>query len=352
MSQPIRVVLLSKVRMNPYVQLLRQGLTQADPHLTVSIEPYFSMPWFLRNRSQVDLLHLHWLELLYDYADLGLRLKRVFSVLAGLLAARLSGVRLVYTAHNLGQHEDRHARLNALANRLVFRLADAIHVHDQMAAWEVARRYGRRKGVYIASHGHYVSWYPNTTNRQEARQRLCLPTDSFVYLSLGLIRPYKGLETLLGSFAALPDRDARLVIAGHGAEPDYLEQLKRQAQQDDRVLLRPGYVPDDGVQVYCNAADIFVLPYHQATTSGAALLAFSFGLPIVAPDRAPFRALLAHGRGVAYNPERPESLSQALLRARDIDMEHVRRAVRSYTQELDWPSVAAIHAGIYRRLLL
>ncbi len=351
MSQPVRVVLLSKVRMNPYVQLLRQGLTQADPHLTVSIEPYFSLPWFLRKRGQVDLLHLHWLELLYDYADLGLRLKRAFSVLAGLLVARLSGVRLVYTVHNLGQHEDRHARLNALANRLVFRLADAVHVHDQMAAWEVARLYGRRQGVYIAPHGHYATWYPNVVSRAEARRRLDIPENAFVYLSLGLIRPYKGLETLLDSFAAVPDTSARLIVTGHGAEPDYLDQLKRQAQRDDRVLLRPGYVPDDDVQVNCNAADTFVLPYHRATTSGAALLAFSFGIPIVAPDRPPFRALLAHGRGVAYNPELSESLGQALLRARDIDMESARRAVRAYTQELDWPSVAAIHAGTYRRLL-
>ena len=351
MSGPLRIVLLSKVRLNPYVQLLRQGLLQADENLSVSVEPNFSLPWLLRHRRDVDLLHLHWLELLFDYPDRRLRLKRAFSVGVGLLAARLAGIKLVYTVHNLAQHERRYPLLNALASRLVFRLAGAIHVHDEAARQEVARRFGRRSAIYIAPHGHYAAWYKNTVSRVKARGRLGLPPDAFVYLFLGLIRPYKGLETLIAAFAAMPDEDVRLVIAGHVAEPAYLDSLTEQARQDPRILLRPGYVPDDEVQVFCNAANVSVLPYRDVTTSGAAWLAFSFGLPIVAPLRPPFRALIEDGRGLGYDPQDPQGLGLALRQVRAMDGAGARRSIERFLVGRDWRTIAAIHAGVYRRLV-
>jgi glycosyltransferase involved in cell wall biosynthesis len=351
MTDALRIVLVSKVHPNPYVQLLYEGLSTSQHSLAVSIESNFSLSWVLRHRGRVDLLHLHWLELLYDDPHLSLRMTRALSVLAGVAAARLSGIRVVYTVHNLAQHEERHRRLNQSSERFVLRLADAVHVHDQMAAWEVAHQYGRRHSVYIAPHGHYKSWYPNNITRDEARRQLGLSPDAFVFLSLGLIRPYKGLETLLNAFATQDDPRLRLLIAGHVAEPAYMEGISRQAQQDKRVMLHTEYVPDEKVQVYCHAADVFVLPYHRVTTSGAALLAFSFDLPIVAPDRPPFRALLAHGRGMAYNPDQTDGLAKALREARQTDIERARQAVRAYTHELAWPDVAAIHANMYQKLL-
>ncbi len=350
-GRSLRIVLLSKVRLNPYVQLLRQGLLQAGEDLSVSVEPNFSLPWLLRHRRDVDVLHLHWLELLFDYPDRRLRLKRAFSVGAGLLAARMFGIKLVYTVHNLAQHERRYPLLNALANRLVFRLAGAIHVHDVAARQEVARRYGHRSAIYVAPHGHYATWYANTVSREEARRRLGLASDEFVYLFMGLIRPYKGLETLIAAFAAMPDENMRLVIAGHIAEPDYLDSLVEQAGRDPRILLRPGYVPDDEVQVFCNAADVSVLPYRDVTTSGAAWLAFSFSLPIVAPNRPPFRDLVADGRGLGYDAAHAQGLTLALQQAQALDGERAQAAIRHFLKRHDWPAIAMIHAAVYHRLV-
>jgi len=347
----LRVVLLSKVRLNPYVQLLRKGLQQADANLAVSIEPNFSLPWILRHRRDVDLLHLHWLELLFDYPDRRLRWKRAFSVLAGLLAARMFGIKLVYTVHNLAQHERRYPLLNALAGRLVFRLAGAIHVHDEAARHEVARRYGRLAAIYVAPHGHYATWYANTVSRAEARRRLKLPPDGFVYLFLGLIRPYKGLEALIAAFTAMPGDNVRLVIAGHVADPAYLDSLIEQAGPDPRILLRPEYVPDDEVQIFCNAADVSVLPYRDVTTSGAVWLAFSFGLPVIAPDRPPFRALIEDGRGLGYDAEHTQGLTAALQQAQALDGERVRAAIRRFLEGHDWHTIAMIHAAVYHRLV-
>ena len=90
----------------------------------------------------------------------------------------------------------------------------------------VAARFGRRQGVVIVPHGHYLGYYPNTVSRGEARAALSLPADAFVFVCLGLLRPYKGLEELLPAFRSLPERDLVLLLAGKPGSKNYLSALQ------------------------------------------------------------------------------------------------------------------------------
>ncbi len=42
-------------------------------------------------------------------------------------------------------------------------------------------------------------------------------------------------------------------------------------------------IPDDQMQVYLRAADAVVLPYRDVLSSGSAILAMTFGQPVIAP---------------------------------------------------------------------
>ncbi len=42
----------------------------------------------------------------------------------------------------------------------MLRQADVLHVHDASTAEAIAARYGRRDGVAIVPHGHYLTSYP------------------------------------------------------------------------------------------------------------------------------------------------------------------------------------------------
>ena len=72
------------------------------------------------------------------------------------------------------------------------------------------------------------------------------------------------------------------------------------------------------MQIYFNASDACVLPYRRVTTSGAALLAYSFGKPIVAPAIGPFPDLITPERGVLFHPDKGD-LTDALCRVRELD---------------------------------
>lgn len=345
-----RVVIVSRVKRNPYVQLLAEGLRQSDLRLDVRVDDHFSAGWVWRQRRAADVLHLHWLELFYTYPSLGRSLKRWVSVMLGLLLARLCGLRLVYTLHNLEQHEGRRPRLARWGHRVLLRLAHAVHVHDAETAATLARDWGRARGVHVIAHGSYVGAYPNTLSRGQARERLGLDASAFVYLSLGRVRPYKGLEELLQAFRQLPDGDAVLYVAGEVQDPGYERELEALAQGDARVRLALQFVPDEALQLYLNACDVAVLPYRHVTTSGAAILAFSFAVPVVAPRLGCFVDLVgAQERGSLFDPGAPAGLFAALQQVRTLDLAAMRQACAAYAREHGWSVLARRHAALYQR---
>ncbi len=367
------VLILSAVGtgVNPYIGLLRDGLTAAGAQVRL-VERLD--PADLTSDTRPDVIHLHWLDhydvprailflglhgatdlprraarrILETVCNLALvyqarRWQRLRRLLTQLRRFQAHGGRVAYTVHNVEAHEGEGAA-DRWGTAQLIALADVVHVHDASTAEAVAARFGRRERVAAIPHGHYIDCYPNEISREAARDRLGLPADAFVYLALGLMRPYKGLEELAPAFRSLPDPGAVLLLAGRPSPASYAETLAKLTAGDPRIRLIPQFVPPQDVQLYLNAADICVLPYRQITTSGAALLAFSFGAPVLAPRIGAFPHLLAEGRGILYDPADPAGLSHALIDAASTDWQPIRSEILSWVQQFDWP-------GIGRRLV-
>ena len=347
----MRIVYLSKVKRNPYVSLLCDAVNRADDGCCAEIADHFSLGWMWRQRARVELLHIHWLELFFVYPSALQSVKRWLSVMLGLLLARWSGVALVYTVHNIWHHESKRPLLVALGNRVLLLLADLVHVHDEGTAKALEGRWGRSRGVVVIPHGSYVGAYPDGISRQQARQALGVPPEAFCFLSLGRVRPYKGLEDLVSAFGRLDDAEAVLVIAGEPQEPHFGETLRAAADCDPRIRLHLGFVAEDDLQRYFRACDVCVLPYRHVTTSGAAILAFSFGTPVIAPEIGSFRQLVDDGcHGILYCPDDDGALLRALSVARVSPVDQMRSAVQARVRTLDWSDLSASFVAGYRQV--
>ena len=344
----LSVALVSTVTMNPYVELLRRAL-DAIPGVAAQSQRELTPAWVWGERSRLQVIHLHWVELQIASPSRWRALKKFARLLAGVSLARTLGKTLVYTVHNVAHHEGQNARLNDWANRLIFRAADAIHVHDACVAGQVASAFGRTCGVYVVPHGNYIGAYPVHTSREEARQQLGLSAGDKVFLFLGQIRPYKGVEELIVAFRKMQDREFALVIAGHPGDAAYAARVEEMAKGDSRIHLHLAYVPDEDLHRYLLAADASVLPYREVTTSGAALLCFSFGLPSVAPQIGCFAGLLERNRGVGYDPDDSQGLERAMRQAAGMDREAVRADTLRFAESLGWDRLARQHLEAYRR---
>lgn len=346
-ASALRVALVSTVAMNPYVELLRRAL-DAMPDVRAVSQRDLTPAWVWRNRRGVDVIHLHWLELQIASPSRWRAFKKFTRLVGAVLLARVLGITFVYTVHNLEHHEGRNALLNRWANGCVFALADAVHVHDEGVAGQLAARYGRRRGVYVVPHGNYIGAYPVADSREGARARLGLSPQPTVFLFLGQVRPYKGVQELIAAFRQLEGEEYVLLIAGNPQDANYAARIAAAAQDDSRIRLRLGFVPDEELHCYLLAADVDVLPYREVTTSGAALLAFSFGLPIVAPNIGCFAGLVAGNRGILYDPGDPHGLVDALARAAALDRDAARREALAYAESLAWDRLAPLHLAAYR----
>ncbi|MEO1390975.1 MAG: glycosyltransferase, partial [Cyanobacteria bacterium J06634_6] len=192
----------------------------------------------------------------------------------------------------------------------------------------------------------------STNSRAEARKALNIAESDFVFLFLGLIRSYKGVPELLAAFEKLDNPNARLVIAGKVHEEDIeLEDLLHQkASADQSIQFIPGFVPDEDIQIYMNAADTVVFPYRDILTSGAVLLAMSFGQSCVAPRIGCISETLDSDGAFLYDPQLDSGLLEAIQKS--IRKRHELPRMGKHNMRLaegySWERVANMTQTIYR----
>ena len=78
-------------------------------------------------------------------------------------------------------------------------------------------------------------------------------------------------------------------------------------------------IPVEDIQYFFRAADYAVCAYRSSLNSGAAMLALSFGVPLVAPETVAFSELLMRGVGIGYAPDDRPALAAALAAAIETD---------------------------------
>jgi len=379
----MRIALFSAVKpeTNRYIGLLRDGLIATGVEVTLLHQP--GPTGLPPEAREADLIHLHWLELwgrppylnlagLTRWGWPGRGLQRLFlplvnsqrafawrrgafleRFLSALTTYKTGSGRLVYTLHNLTQHEGEADHIEAHALSRLLSLADAVHVHNDRMADVLRARYPVIPPSVTIPHGNYLGAYPNRLDRAEARTRLDIPPDRFVALFLGLIRPYKGLDDLLAAFQAIDDPASLLLVAGQSRPPGYAESLIKAAKSDERIRWHPHFVPDDDLQVWMNAADIVVLPYRRVSTSGAAMLAFSFGKPIIAPALPAFQELMRGNPalGLLYDPTRPAALQAVLRQAQSINWQAARGDILAWAAQFDWQTIGQRLLTLYTQIL-
>ena len=147
------------------------------------------------------------------------------------------------------------------------------------------------------------------------------------FLFFGTMRGNKGVALLPEAIARLARHRTNfdLLIAGKTMR----RAMRRMQPMLDlpQVSVRDGFIPDADVPDIFGAAQVFLAPFGDFFTSGSVMLAQTFGLPVIGPDRAEMRAITPpENHDLLYEGQRPKPLVQMMKRL--IDMPDAELAQR------------------------
>jgi glycosyltransferase involved in cell wall biosynthesis len=285
----------------------------------------------LRQRIDADVVHYQWLTM-------------------PALDARLLPPRRprLMTAHYVLPPRPSHRQV-AGARRL-FGSMDAVIAHSEHGAARLREEVGLDPArLRVIPHGAFDHF----TRLPEEKP---LPAelegaDGPVILFFGLLRPYKGLDTLLHAFREL--ESAELWIVGNPRmDIEALRQLAAEAAGRVRFVTR--FVEDAEVPPIFRRADLVVLPYRDAEQSGVLYTGLAFGKPLVLSSVGGFPEVAATGAARLVPPEDPPALARALselvadLAARERLATAAREAAAG---PYSWDAIAARTLVLYEELI-
>ncbi len=293
---------------NPYQKLLYGNLNKLFGCSVFGFKPEdFSIDCMKAYLSQSRILHLHWINVLYQLQDAQSR----NDFISALLWAKGKGLKIVWTVHNYISHESENQQRELEIRKRVAQIADHLIVHGKPAREIVCESYNAEpEKVHIIPHGHYSGFYRNDLSRDAAREKLGIPDRDYVFLFFGNIRAYKGLESLVEAFVRInkKHRHTSLLIAGRGLDQEIRDYVDKKAHDCKKIKAHMKFVDDDDVQAYMNASDVVVLPYKNVLTSGAALLALSFMKPVLAPPKGLIPEVVDSSTGALFDDHKQMEL--------------------------------------------
>jgi len=172
-----------------------------------------------------------------------------------------------------------------------------------------------------------------------------------VVLFFGLLRPYKGIDTLLRAFR-LVDGAELWVVGNPRMDVEPLRRLAAEAPGRVRLLTR--FVDDDEIPAIFRRADVVVLPYRDAEHSGVLYTGLAFGKAMVLSAVGGFPELGERRAARVVPPEDAAALAAAL--AELVGDEGARGELASAASAAaagpySWDAVAARTLALYGELL-
>jgi glycosyltransferase involved in cell wall biosynthesis len=345
-----RIVEKASARLKPPEEA--RGTTENPDRLRVLRYPYIHLPvlwpiteplqilalglWaILRHGRDADLLHGHCI-----YA------MGVPAVVLGKLTGRPS----VSTAHgtDLYVHSQSERAPIRWWTRMVLKGATRIiAVSTSLAEMVASLGVGQDRRRFVPN-GVDISRFRPAGDPRPFREKLGLPPDAHIFLSLGLFIPQKGHRVLVEAFRLLTERrpESYLVLAGDGPLRAEIAAKMTQAGLDERVRFL-GLLSHEEVAPWIAASNALLLPSIDEGMPLAILEAFASGRPLVGTTAGGIPEVVNDDRlGILVPPGDPGAFARAMEESMDRTWD--TDVLRARAEEFGWPVIIEKILAIYR----
>ncbi len=195
---------------------------------------------------------------------------------------------------------------------------------------------------------------PQVDTGKTLRTKLGIPTDAVVAATVRRLVYKNGIDTLLETAKVTVKANRQLVYLVIGKGPD-LNDVKAKISQlgIEQNFKLAGFISDEDLPRYYNAADFFVLPSKSGEGLPlVALEAMACGLPIVATDVGGIREVLEGGYGKVVPPNNPQLMAEASLAFADMKLGNIKGKLRQImTEKYSWDANVARLNKVYEEII-
>lgn len=331
--------------LNPYEKTKHEIEVFPAPYFTLPLEVIRKRDYYLASRSSLstvakaslnfDVIHAHFLTSGY----IGAKLKEKF------------GKPFILTIHG-GEVYNLPYRNDWYYNLVRFILARADCV---VAASKYMRRCALSLGVsskklYLIPNGYDEKLF-KPISLLEAREKLGLPTNKQIVLSVGNLFDVKGHTDLLNAMSAvLKERNnVILVIVGSGPLERKLRKTAKNLCINSKILLT-GMKRHEEIPLWMNACNLFVLPSLNEGFGTVIPEAMACGKPVVATRVGGIPDTISNDdAGILVDPGDPMALTSAILDA--LDRKWRSAVILNHVKKYRWSHIAKQIISVYQDAL-
>lgn len=201
---------------------------------------------------------------------------------------------------------------------------------------------------------------PNTTFMRRIHPIESTPTPATTQLPkrgrlellfFGLIRPYKGLETLLTAAEQLADEEVYVSVVGEPWGDAEALQQQIATTRIPNLEAKLEYVSDEEAANYFERTDAVVLPYRAATGSAVVALAYAYDKPVIATAVSGLVDAVIDGKtGLLVAPDSPEALATAIKNTSRDQLAAMKPSIAEFCQANSWQAMGEAVAAFAQKL--
>jgi glycosyltransferase involved in cell wall biosynthesis len=195
---------------------------------------------------------------------------------------------------------------------------------------------------------------PLAGKREKMRKKLGIPQNATVVTTVRRLVYKNGVDTLIEGAGIAVKKNPNIIFLVVGKGPDQSSvQMRAQQLGIENNFRLTGFVKDEDLPLYYNAADFFVLPSKSGEGLPlVALEAMACGLPVIATNVGGINEVLMSNWGKLVPPNEPDLLAKAVLEFAETDFSSRKKELRSVMEEkFSWDKNVDSLVEIYEELI-
>lgn len=264
---------------------------------------------------------------------------------------------IVATLHNPIPHS--HARkthknmAEIIKNALLFN-SSRIIIHGPRTKSQAKQVGLSSHKLKIIPHGiydKYLDWEDKVNTTEELKNQVLL---------FGHIRPNKGYDRLpkIASMVKKEVPDVKFIVAGQSRSSTGKLRISKetmdQLKSNERIKLIDRYIPNEEVAKLFQQSKILLLPYHDATQSGVALIGYALEVPMVATDTGDMGWMIQKDNsGLLADPKSDEEIAEnvIMLLKNDSLIKKIKENIKKKKHQYSWEEIAKSTVDLYYDVL-